>query len=79
MVQNAVLKGYKMLLETVPKLVFEGPGARIFWGWVDYQPELGGLSLSRASLAASRAPNLSFRCPQGDYHEAWRPHLGAQK
>ena len=63
MVYHAVQKGCKMMLETnMPKLVFEGPGARIFRGWVDYQLGLGGLSLSRASLAASRAPNLSFRC-----------------
>ena len=47
-----------MMLETAPKLVFDEPGARIFWGWADYQRELGGSSLSRASLAASRAPNL---------------------
>ena len=35
--QNSVQKRYKMMLQTVPRLVFERPGARIFWGWVDYQ------------------------------------------
>ena len=55
------------MLETVPKLVFERPRARISRGWVDYH--LQGVPGSFQSL------QFEPQVPQGGYHGAWRPHF----
>ena len=60
MVQNAVQKGVKMMLETVPKLVFEVPGARIFKNLLG----LGELSAGAGWTITLQGVPGSFQSPQ---------------
>ena len=53
------------MLETVPKLVFEGPGARIFWGWVDYQPGAGWIITLQGVPGSFQGPQFELQVPPG--------------